>query len=131
MNKHNLHQCPCEKACKCKMDKPCLECETYGTWLKGETIPPIYIKGGKEHQIDKAIDECREKRLPPVLVCGDLNMDDVHGLLKERNSEIGVLKYELRECEPPPIMPKQDNKEQHRQWRRAERLSRGRGPKRY
>ena len=28
-----LNQCPCNPACKCVMDEPCLGCETYGEWL--------------------------------------------------------------------------------------------------
>jgi len=27
------HQCPCDPACKCVMDEPCLGCETYAGWL--------------------------------------------------------------------------------------------------
>jgi hypothetical protein len=29
----DLYQCPCDPACKCKMDEPCKGCETYGEWL--------------------------------------------------------------------------------------------------
>ena len=28
-----LNQCPCCKATKCKMEEPCLGCETYSDWL--------------------------------------------------------------------------------------------------
>ncbi len=31
-----LHKCPCCPATKCKMDEPCLGCETYGEWINGE-----------------------------------------------------------------------------------------------
>lgn len=28
-----LNQCPCNPACKCEMDEPCLGCEEYGNWI--------------------------------------------------------------------------------------------------
>jgi hypothetical protein len=34
--KPELHQCPCDPACKCEMDDPCFGCETYGEWLTKE-----------------------------------------------------------------------------------------------
>ena len=36
----NLHQCPCCPAATCKMDEPCLGCETYAEWLKKEYPEP-------------------------------------------------------------------------------------------
>ena len=32
MPESTMHQCPCDKATKCKMDEPCLGCETYSQW---------------------------------------------------------------------------------------------------
>ena len=31
-----LYQCPYEKACKCNLKSPCLECETFGEFLNAQ-----------------------------------------------------------------------------------------------
>ena len=36
---HELYQCPYESACKCSLTDCCLECETFGMFLNGKTIP--------------------------------------------------------------------------------------------
>lgn len=43
----NLHQCPYSPATTCKMDEPCLGCETYAEWesknvCQGDCIDEIY-----------------------------------------------------------------------------------------
>ncbi len=30
----DLMPCPCNPACRCRMDEPCLGCEEYGKWLR-------------------------------------------------------------------------------------------------
>jgi hypothetical protein len=33
IDKPDLHPCPCDPACNCSMQEPCLGCETYGDWI--------------------------------------------------------------------------------------------------
>jgi len=34
MDKMELYPCPCNAACMCLMDEPCLGCEDYSKWLR-------------------------------------------------------------------------------------------------
>jgi hypothetical protein len=58
MKAEELYQCPYERACKCDLKDCCLECETFGEYLNGNTIPPqsMLTEMPSESEITKAIE---------------------------------------------------------------------------
>ena len=68
-----LNQCPCCPATKCKMDEPCLGCETYSQWESRPTFTREELKhiqsmfaefiDGPEDYLEirqKVIEKCEE-----------------------------------------------------------------------
>ena len=48
-----MYQCPYERACQCIMTDGCVECETFGEYLNGNTIPVIQIKSYYKEKLIK------------------------------------------------------------------------------
>jgi hypothetical protein len=89
MDAKELYQCPYERACKCDLKDCCLECETFGEYLNGNTILPQSKLAEMPSDFNK--DDFREN------IANELSRDELIDRICDIREQYELIKQHLTE----------------------------------